>query len=180
MKNYLPIAVLLLLTGCPQSENNPNTTMTCAAGGNAFIGCWKTTACTQVKDGAGAPIESWILSQYEFTPDNKLNIANYVYADSSCSGTAQKIPNSSTLPVITYTWTQAITTTDGLAGDKIAVTDTNPATATTINADVDLVITAAGQLCTSNNLILGSGYITVSPIPSTGMDYAHCLDPVIP
>ena len=144
------------------------------------MGCWKTTDCTPTNNGSGGVIDkSWFLSQYEFTPSGSLNIVTYQYSDSSCTGEAQKLPYSSTLPSIVYTWTQAITNSNGLPGDEVALTSTNPTTATTLDTTVDLVINGSGQLCTSSTLILGSGYITVSPV-STGTDYTNCLDPVTP
>lgn len=183
MKNLILIVALslpLFLAACSKTSNNSNVAQVCASGDKAFIGCWKTTDCIQAKNGGGGVIDdTWFLSQYEFTPQNSLNIATYIYRDSSCSGAGQRVPHSSTLPLITYTWTQAITTSGGLPGDEIALVDINPATASTLNTTVDLVVTSSGQLCTSDSLILGSGYITVSPT-NTAIDYNHCLDPVTP
>lgn len=183
MKNLILFVILLLsvfLAACSKTSNTNNVVQTCASGDKAFIGCWKTTNCVQAKNGSGGLIDdTWFLSQYEFTSQN-LNIANYIYRDSSCTGEGQRVPYSSSLPVITYTWTQAITTSGGLPGDEVALVDTNPATASTINTTVDLVVTSTGQLCTSGSLILDSGSITVSPIINTAIDYNHCLDPVTP
>ena len=185
MKTHFFIAGLLLVTGCPQSQNTSTTSLTCASGAYPFVGCWKTTDCKQARDGNNVPINTWFLSEYEITPasatNNAINIVNYTYADSSCTGLAQRVPVSTTDLTLTYDGTNVAqtTTSGGLSGYTVQVTDTNPATATTVTAGKTLVVTG-GQLCTSNTFTLGSGYIVFSPSTVSETDFSNCLDPVTP